>query len=184
MITTSFRCRRTLPADLLPGRQLEPGLSHLLAPRLGGYCKMFWLQGWAPESYPYAAVPLYYVSTACDWIRAYSMEYPRLNRLNSEYRLDVSLFDAMQDRIGGGSRLSLPGGNYKDIDSQLPYTFEVLVGGTDRQPIRFQYSGQAWTSADGPCRVGDYDSGSRNMDCGFSCQMRWRCQTQRGSYAH
>lgn len=97
------------------------------------------------------------------------MGYLCLNRLNYEYRLDVSLFDAMQDPIGGGSRLSLPGGNYKDIDSQLRYTFEVLVGGTDRQPIRFQYSGQAWTSADGQCHVGDYDSGSRIMDCGFSC---------------
>lgn len=97
------------------------------------------------------------------------MEYLRLNRPDSEYRLDVSLFDAMQDLIGDGSRLSLPGGNCKDIDSQLPYTFEVLIGGTDSQPIRFQYSGQAWTSADGQCRVGDYDSGSRNMDCGSSC---------------
>lgn len=88
---------------------------------------------------------------------------------NSEYRVDVSLYDAAQDPIGGTSLLSLPGGTYKDIDSQLPYTFDVLVGGTDSQPIRFQYGGQAWTSADGQCGVGDYDSGSRNMDCGFSC---------------
>ena len=88
---------------------------------------------------------------------------------NSEYRLDVSLYDAAQDPMGSISLLSLPGGNYEDIHSQLPDTLDVLVGGTDDQPIRFRYGGQAWTSADGQCRVGAYDSGIRNMDCGFSC---------------
>lgn len=88
---------------------------------------------------------------------------------NSEYRLDVTLKDALQDVVGGVSKLSAPGGNYNDVDSQLPYVFRVEVGGVDSEPLRFQYAGQAWSSADGQCKVGGYGDGSRNMDCGFSC---------------
>ena len=87
----------------------------------------------------------------------------------SEYRLDLTIFDAVQDPIGGVSKLSVPGGVFTGIDSQLPDVLEVLVGGADAQPVRFQYNGQAWTSADGQCSTGDYDSGSRNIDCGFNC---------------
>ena len=87
----------------------------------------------------------------------------------SEYRLDLNLFDNAQDPIGGVSKLSVPGGIFTGIDSQLPAVFEVLVGGADQQPVMFQYDGQAWTTADNQCSVGNYDSGSRNIDCGFNC---------------
>lgn len=86
-----------------------------------------------------------------------------------EDRLDVSLIDNIQDPIGGVTLLSAPGGVYQDIDSQLPDVFEVMVGGTDQQPVNFMYSGQSWTSADGQCSVGGYNSGSRQMDCSFAC---------------
>ena len=87
----------------------------------------------------------------------------------SEYRLDVYLYDDIQDPIGSVLLLSIPGGVYETIDSQLPDAFEVLVGGTDGQPVFFQYNGQAWDSDSTQCSVGGYDGGSRQMDCGFSC---------------
>ena len=88
---------------------------------------------------------------------------------NSEYRLDVSLKDALQDVVGGVTLLSLPGGTFSGIDSQLPNVFEVEVGGVDSEPVLFQYTGQSWSSNDGQCSVGGFDSGSRQIDCGFNC---------------
>ncbi len=87
----------------------------------------------------------------------------------SEYRLDVSLSDNIQDPIGSVSHLSVPGGVYEGIDSQLPDVFEVEVGGADGQPVFFMYNGQAWDSGDSQCSMGGYNGGSRQMDCGFSC---------------
>lgn len=88
---------------------------------------------------------------------------------NSEYRLDVTLKDALQDVVGSVSKLSAPGGVFNDIGSQLPYVFEVEVGGVDSEPLRFQYQGQAWDSTGSQCSVGDYDNSSRSIDCGFNC---------------
>lgn len=89
---------------------------------------------------------------------------------NSEYRLTVSLYDALQDPVGGVTLLSAAGGIYNGIDSQLPDVFEVEVGANDAQPVLFQYNGQAWSTNGGQCGTpGEYDGGSRNMDCGFNC---------------
>lgn len=88
---------------------------------------------------------------------------------NSEYRLTVSLYDALQDSMGGAPLLEATGGVYEDVDSALPDVFEVEVGANDAQPVLFLYNGQAWSSNDGQCSVGGYNGGSRNMDCGFNC---------------
>ena len=88
---------------------------------------------------------------------------------NADYRLDVNLADALQDPVGGVSSIDAPGGQFEDIDSQLPFVFEVEVGAQDADPVRFQYNGQAWDSTAGQCSVGSYQGGSRNMDCGFNC---------------
>lgn len=88
---------------------------------------------------------------------------------NTDYRLTVTLYDALQDSIGGVTLLDAPGGTFEGIDSQLPDVFEVEVGADDPQPVLFQYSGQAWSSDDGQCIVGGYDGGIRNIDCGFNC---------------
>ncbi len=87
----------------------------------------------------------------------------------SEYRLDVSLHDDIDDPMGGVSLLSAAGGVYEGIDSQLPDVFKVMVGDTDLQPVYFMYNGQAWDSGDSQCKVGAYDGGIRGIDCGFTC---------------
>ena len=88
---------------------------------------------------------------------------------NSEYRLDVTLKDALQDVVGSVNLLSLRGGHFGDIDSQLPYVFEVEVGANDDEPVRFKYAGQAWASGGPQCSVGGFAGGNRDMDCGFTC---------------
>ncbi|KAL9064457.1 MAG: hypothetical protein Q9161_008865 [Pseudevernia consocians] len=54
---------------------------------------------------------------------------------NADYRLDVNLADALQDPVGGVSSIDAPGGQFEDIDSQLPFVFEVEVGAQDADPV-------------------------------------------------
>ena len=87
----------------------------------------------------------------------------------SEYRLTITLKDALQDVIGGATNLCSPGGQYVDTDSELPYVFESLVGGVDTESVYFMYDGQAFNSGSSQCSLGAYSGGSRSMDCGFTC---------------
>ena len=88
---------------------------------------------------------------------------------NADYRLDVALYDALQDSMGGVTDIDAPGGQFENVESQLPFVFGVEVGAQDADPVRFQYNGQAWDSTAGQCSRGSYDSGSRSMNCGFNC---------------
>ena len=88
---------------------------------------------------------------------------------NADYRLTVTLYDALQDVVGGVSLLDAPGGVWQNIDSQLPDVFEVVVGGNDADALELAYSGQLWSSAAAQCGFGVFADGSRNMDCGFNC---------------
>ncbi|CAD6592161.1 MAG: hypothetical protein ASARMPRED_006059 [Alectoria sarmentosa] len=76
-----------------------------------------------------------------------------------DYRVTVTIKDALQDPIGGVTLLSIPGGVYEGIDSQLPNVFEIEVGGVDSEPVYFKYAAQSWNSNAAQCSVGgnDYD---------------------------
>ncbi|CAD6585859.1 MAG: hypothetical protein ASARMPREDX12_002142 [Alectoria sarmentosa] len=86
-----------------------------------------------------------------------------------DYRVTVTIKDALQDPIGGVTLLSIPGGVYEGIDSQLPDVFEIEVGGVDSEPVYFKYAAQSWNSNAAQCSVGGYAGGYRQMDCGFNC---------------
>jgi hypothetical protein len=51
----------------------------------------------------------------------------------------------------------------------LEYPFSVTVGDIDSDPISFKYNDQEWDSDADQCSDGSYDTGTRNMDCGFTC---------------
>ena len=87
----------------------------------------------------------------------------------SDYRFDITLRDAQGENIGGLAYADGPTGTAINVDSKLPYVFEVTAGSVDDDPVSFAYAAQKWTSKDGQCDFGKYDSGSRNGDCGFSC---------------
>ena len=55
------------------------------------------------------------------------------------------------------------------VDSVLPYDLVLATGSTDNAPIMFWYGDQYWDSSSSECSVGAYDSGMRQMDCGFQC---------------
>lgn len=87
----------------------------------------------------------------------------------SDYRFDITLKDDQGENIGSLAYADGPTGTAINVDSKLPYVFEVTAGSVDDDPVSFAYAGQTWTSNDGQCSFGGYDSGSRNGDCGFSC---------------
>ena len=62
-----------------------------------------------------------------------------------------------------------PGGQGVDVDSALPAVLIVTAENVDSDPVQFAYNGASWDSNAAQCSVGGYDSGSRNMDCGFTC---------------
>lgn len=87
----------------------------------------------------------------------------------SDYRITVLLKDANQELVGEVDYFDAPSGQGADIDSELPLVMVVTTGNVDDDPVSFAYGGQSWDSNSGQCSVGGYDSGSRQMDCGFTC---------------
>jgi len=55
------------------------------------------------------------------------------------------------------------------VFSELPLVLVATAGSVDNDPVKFAYGGQSWDSSSGQCSTGGYDSGSRQMDCGFTC---------------
>lgn len=91
------------------------------------------------------------------------------NMATSDYRITVLLKDANQELVGEVDYYDAPTGQGVGIDSELPLVFVATVGKVDNDPISFAYGSQSWESNSKQCSVGKYDSGSRQMDCGFTC---------------
>lgn len=85
---------------------------------------------------------------------------------NTNYRFDVTISDANGNQIGQTVGADGPLGVGVDVDSKLPWVVEVYAGNVDSDLLNFAYSTQSWSSE---CSYGGYDSGSRQIDCGFSC---------------
>lgn len=87
----------------------------------------------------------------------------------SDYRFTITLKDDQQEVVGGVEYYDAPSGQGVDVDSALPLVFIATAGNVDDDPINFAYGDHSWKSSDSRCSVGGYDSGSRQMDCGFPC---------------
>ena len=93
---------------------------------------------------------------------------------NNFYSIEATIKDANENQIGEISITTATGPI--NISSKLPYQLVVTtalpgsVPDTDAEPVSFAYGGDLWNSGDQTrCSVGNYDSGARNMDCGFAC---------------
>ncbi|KAI4200168.1 MAG: hypothetical protein LQ350_004129 [Teloschistes chrysophthalmus] len=82
----------------------------------------------------------------------------------SNYRFTIQLQDDQHEIIGGVDYYDAPGGQGVGVDSALPLVFIATAGNVDHDPVSFAYGSQKWKSSDSQCRVGRYDSGSRQMD--------------------
>lgn len=94
------------------------------------------------------------------------------NQLDT-YELLVNILDNDRRLIGSATKQSAAE-TLEIVDSVLPYDLYVATGNSDLAPIRFWYADQYWDSnsqgnGSHQCSVGAYDSGARQMDCGFAC---------------
>lgn len=87
------------------------------------------------------------------------------NGVGGTYELSITMVDALGTTIASLNHATTP----VDVTSALPYALIVTTGNGDSDPVSFDYAGQHWDSNSGQCSVGAYGSGSRNMDCGFTC---------------
>lgn len=71
--------------------------------------------------------------------------------------------------IGGVSMLDVPAQQTRSIDSRLPYSLSITSGNVDSDPVSFGYAGFNFNTNGPNCKVGGYDSGARQGDCGFDC---------------
>ena len=65
----------------------------------------------------------------------------------SDYRADVTIFDANQNQIGQVKLVDAPAGQAVNVDSKLPNVLEVTVGKVDSDPVTFAYGDQSWAYA-------------------------------------
>ncbi|KAK3170760.1 hypothetical protein OEA41_002842 [Lepraria neglecta] len=65
----------------------------------------------------------------------------------SDYRFNITLFDANQNQIGDLDLGDAPGGTAVGVDSLLPNVMEVTAGNVDSDPVTFAYGDQSWAYA-------------------------------------
>lgn len=100
------------------------------------------------------------------WCGFHVKQYQKPDPSKDQYSLEVTLKDANENEIGSSGKV----GPSVSLTSKLPLTLEIKTGGVDADPVSFAYGSQSWDSNDGGrCSIGDYDSGARDMDCGFTC---------------
>lgn len=101
------------------------------------------------------------------WCGVHVIQYQKPDPSKDDYSLEVThVNDANENKIGNSEK----GGPTASVTSKLPLTLAIKTGGVDADPVSFAYGDQSWDSNDGSrCSVGKYDSGKRQMDCGFSC---------------
>ncbi|KAI0596356.1 hypothetical protein F4775DRAFT_603977 [Biscogniauxia sp. FL1348] len=90
------------------------------------------------------------------------------NGVGGEYEFTIIIKDAIGTQIGGVSMAPIADQSSYSVSSELPNQLVVSVASVDSDPVTFSYGGQIFSSSNG-CSTGGYDSGSRQMDCGFSC---------------
>ncbi|KAI0438473.1 hypothetical protein F4803DRAFT_97989 [Xylaria telfairii] len=90
------------------------------------------------------------------------------NGVGGSYEFDIVIKDAIGAIIGGVNRLAIENFSSEGVTSELPYVLVVSTGGVDSDPVQFAYAGGHFSTSDG-CSTGGYDSGRRQMDCGFHC---------------
>ena len=90
------------------------------------------------------------------------------NGVGGQYQFDVQIKDGVGAILGGVRGKAVADRSSIGITSQLPKVLILTAGSVDSDPVSFAYNGQTWSSSSG-CSTGRYDSGNRDMDCGFTC---------------
>ncbi|KAH7085552.1 hypothetical protein BKA63DRAFT_548669 [Paraphoma chrysanthemicola] len=95
-------------------------------------------------------------------------QYQKPDPSKDQYSLAARIMDANQNEIGnsGGKQV----GPVLVLTTPLPNTFTITAKAVDTDSLRLGYDGVEWDAVAPACSVGAYDSGKREMDCGFTCK--------------
>lgn len=125
-----------------------------------------------PTTLPTAAPTATYAAGWCGvHVRQYQKDEKNENPTDN-YEVEVTLYDAKQNVIGTSGQVSAPTDQAVNVQDSLPHVFTLETKAIDKDPLMYSYNGQSWDSANSrghDCSVGKYDSGYRDIDCGFSC---------------
>jgi hypothetical protein len=87
---------------------------------------------------------------------------------SNDYAVEITLYDAKKNTVGTSGFQDAPANKPVPVtNSILPNPFTVTAQSVDSDPLLFAYGSTTWNSTG--CKVGKYDSGHRDMDCGFTC---------------
>lgn len=87
------------------------------------------------------------------------------------FKIEVALKDGDSKQVAGpNALLPTPSGVPVNVNG-LVGPFTVTAGEHDSDPLSMSFAGKTWDSDDKnhSCSVGNYNSGHRDMDCGFDC---------------
>lgn len=124
-----------------------------------------------PDAAATSSLPKPYASGWCGvHVKQYQRNEPKSNP-GPNYLLDITIFDAAKNRIGGVHRAEAPAFQGVAVPSLLPWMLIVTTEQRDEDPVLFDYAGQHWAYADvaHACNFGAFDKGDRDGDCGFTC---------------
>lgn len=105
------------------------------------------------------------------WCGLHITHYQKPDPSKDPYSINVVLEDADSMIIGNTlgtvesrNPIVVPG-----FGGQLPVQLIVTMGNVDKDPVQFAYGDQNWDSDSSQCKMGKYDHGKREGDCGFNC---------------
>jgi len=95
-------------------------------------------------------------------------QYQKPDPSKDPYSLAAKIYDANQNEIGNSNGKQL--GPVLVLTTPLPNTFTITARNIDADSLKLGYDGREWDAIAPACSVGAYDSGKREMDCGFPCK--------------
>ena len=99
------------------------------------------------------------------------VQHQKPDPVKDEYSMEVWIKDANQEDIGSVYPAAPMPDRKLSVTSELPYTVEFRTGGEDHSPVEIAYGAESFnTDNDRRCSVGEYDGGSRQIDCDFRCE--------------
>lgn len=122
-----------------------------------------------------------YVQGACSYHVTQYQKNEGDQNPTENYQVEVTVYDASNPPavIGTLGKTQAPTGQGVNVTGKMPYPLVVTAEGIDSDPLDFSYNGLNWKSNDTisgggtKCKTGSkangYDSGKREMDCGFGC---------------
>lgn len=100
-----------------------------------------------------------------------ALQFQKPDPVTDSYRLAIQVKDGVGNQVGSTGEEQAPSGRVIPVKSPLPSVLTVAAQNVDDDPLLFTFGGLSFSS-DGPeCKVGKYDSGNRDMDCGFPCPV-------------